>query len=495
MVPRVLILTTFLNLFISNGLAINNKRFPSNFLFGSATSAYQVEGAWNADGKSESLWDRYIHTTPGFIEDGSTGDVACNSYYLWENDIAILKEMGANHYRFSIAWTRILPTGRNDVVNEKGITYYKNLIKALKQNNIEPMVSMFHWDTPQALEDLGGFLNDSIADWYADYARVLYENFGDDVKYWFTFNEPKTYCNGGYGYAYDPPRIASEGLLEYVCAHNLLRAHAKAYRIYDQEFRSKQNGKMSIVLDSSWFGPATNSSEDKVAAEQAFHFELGWYANPVHYGDYPEVMKTRIAARSAAEGRNQSRLPEFTEEEKEQLKDSTDFFAVNTYTGSLVSAIPEPGITDPPSRYGDMGVNSFQPDEWESTTFGWFKYAPWGMRILLNWIKSTYGDPEIVVTENGYPDYGGLNDTRRLDYHRDYLSYTRDAMDQDGVKVFAYTAWSLMDNFEWFSGYTQKFGLYAVDFDSENKTRTAKQSALYFRQVIKTKCLVDQCVE
>ncbi|CAG9858751.1 unnamed protein product [Phyllotreta striolata] len=475
--------------------ATNNKRFPKDFLFGTATSAYQIEGAWNADGKSESMWDNYVHNTPGFVADNSSGDVACNSYYQWRDDVNILKEMGVNHYRFSIAWARILPTGFSDHINAKGVKYYRRLIKELKQHNIEPMVSMFHWDIPQALQDLGGFLNPKVADWFADYARTLYELFGDDVKYWFTFNEPKTYCNGGYGFAYNPPRIPSQGLKEYECSHNLLRAHAKAYRVYDEEFRSKQNGQISIVLDSMWFGPASNTTEDKKAAEQAFHFELGWYANPVHYGDYPDVMKSRIAARSAAEGRNHSRLPEFTAEEKAQLTNSTDFFALNTYTGNLVSAIPEPAITDPPSRFGDMGVNNFYDKSWETTTLDWFKVAPWGMRVLLKWVKDTYGDPAIVVTENGYPDHGGLDDAKRLKYHRDYLSYTRDAMIEDDVKVFGYTAWSLMDNFEWASGYTQKFGLYSVDFESDDKTRTPKSSAKYFRKVCKTKCLVSKCVD
>nr|WPM03621.1 glycoside hydrolase family 1 [Phyllotreta armoraciae] len=494
MSPKFCIFTIIAGTIISIVLATNNHRFPKDFLFGTATSSYQIEGGWNADGKGESMWDNYVHNNPGFVADNSTGDVACNSYYQWRDDINMLKELGVDHYRFSIAWARILPTGRIDNINKKGVKYYRRLINTLKANGIVPMISMFHWDTPQALQDQGGFLNPSVADWFEDYARVLYTLYGDDVKYWFTFNEPKTYCNGGYGAAYNPPKIPSEGLLEYVCSHNLLRAHAKAYRLYEKEFRSRQKGKVSIVLDSMWFGPAANTTEDQKAAEQAFHFELGWYANPVYSGDYPDVMKERVAARSAAEGRNRSRLPEFTDEEKAQLKHSTDFFALNTYTGNLVEAIPEPEITDPPTRRGDMGVNNFYGKDWENSTLDWFKVAPWGMRVLLNWVKDTYGNPEIIITENGYPDHGGLNDSKRLNYHRDYMSYTRDAMIEDGVKVFGYTAWSLMDNFEWASGYSQKFGLYSVDFNSTEKTRTPKSSAKYFKQVCKTRCLVKKCV-
>jgi len=481
---------------VSDAAATNNKKFPKKFLFGVGTSAYQIEGGWNVDGKGASMWDTYVHDNPTFSTDNGTGDVACDSYNQWQTDVQMLKDLGVQHYRFSIAWTRILPNGFADTVNPLGVAYYKNLIKALKENDIEPMVSIFHWDTPQTLQDLGGFLNSSFADWFEDYARVAFENFGDDVKYWFTFNEPKTYCNGGYGYAYNPPRIPSEGLLEYVCAHNLLRAHARAYRVYDREFRNRQKGQVSIVLDSMFFENSTANAADIAAAETAIQFDLGWYANPVHYGDYPEIMKTRIAARSAAEGRNQSRLPEFTDEEKEQLTNSTDFFSLNTYTGVLVAALPEdPSVTDPPSRYGDVGVSTFTSDDWETTTLDWLRVAPYGVQILLNWVKNTYGNPDIIITENGYTDLGGVDDPKRLQYHQDYLSYIRDSMEQDGVKVFGYTAWSLMDNYEWASGYTQKFGLFSVDFNSAGRNRTIKQSGTWYSQVTRTRCLVDQCDE
>ncbi|KAG5889223.1 hypothetical protein JTB14_018646 [Gonioctena quinquepunctata] len=475
----------------------NNKRFPSAFMFGVATSAYQVEGAWNEDGRIPSNWDHLTHTTPAFVKDSSNGDIACLSYHKYKEDIALMKKMGVKHYRFSLSWNRILPTGFPDQINALGVAYYKNVIKELKANGIEPLVTIHHWDLPQSLQDLGGFLNSSIVDWMADYSRVCFEAFGDDVKYWVTFNEAKQICMGGFGYGYYPPAIKSQGLLEFVCAHNLIKAHAKAWHIYDDEFRNKQEGKISVVLDSSAYIPASEKEEDKIATDTIVHFELGWFANPIYWGDYPDIMKSRVGDRSRREGREKSRLPEFTEEEKAFIKGTHDFFALNTYTSFLVESMADPGIQDPPSRWGDIGVHNFQPDTWENTTVeqDWFKVAPWGMRALLKWIKNHYSDPEIIVTENGLCDYGTLEDDRRVAYIRDSLSYMRDAMVEDGVRVFGYTAWSIMDNFEWQHGYTQKYGLYSVDFNDPNRTRTPKKSASFFTKVCETGCIVDNCVD
>uniref|UniRef100_A0A0S7EF80 Putative glycosyl hydrolase n=1 Tax=Chrysomela populi TaxID=154003 RepID=A0A0S7EF80_CHRPP len=468
-------------------------------MFGVGTSAYSVEGAWDADSKSMSVWDYITHNQPETIADGKNADVTTDSYHRYLDDIAILKELGVNYYRFSLSWPRILPTGFPDQINEAGVAYYRNLIAALRANNIEPLVTIYHWDMPMNIYELGGYINDSFADWYSDYAAVCFDLFGDDVQLWTTFTEPKQQCSGGYGFGYYFPNVLSEGLLQYVCTHNILRAHAKAYRIYDERFRAKQGGKVGISLDAISYLPASDSPENITAATTRMHFEMGWFANPIFNGDYPEIMKTRIATRSAAEGRSKSRLPEFTDEEKAALNGSADFFALNTFTSSLAAAVEDPPITSPPSQFQDIGVYEYKPDEWENSTIFWLKIAPFGMRPLLNWINDHYNQPQILITENGLPDMTGtLDDHQRVSHIQSYLSYIRDAMEQDGVNVIGYTVWTLMDNFEWTAGFSQKFGLYYTDFDSPNRTRVAKQSAKWYANVCKTKCILEddsECID
>ncbi|CAH1100430.1 unnamed protein product [Psylliodes chrysocephalus] len=473
--------------------SINNHRFPSDFIFAAATSAYQVEGAWNEDGKSPSLWDTTIHNNASFIEDLSNADIACDSYHKIKEDVAILKTLGVSHYRFSLSWTRILPNGIGKV-NEAGVAYYKNLIKELKDNGIEPFVTIFHWDLPQILFDMGGVINPSFVDWHAEFARECFRLFGDDVKLWATFNEPQQVCTGGYGYGYFPPAIKSEVQLEYVCVYHVLKAHAKSWHIYDDEFRSKQNGRVSLALDTSAFIPATESAADLEAADRMLHFMLGIYANAIYVGDYPEVVKTRVAARSAAEGRNQSRLPELTQSEIDYIRGTHDFFGLNVYSATVAAAMDDPPVSDPPNKWGEQGVNTYQPTDWEETSIDGTKVVPWTVQSLLIWIKDNYNNPGIIITENGYPSKGDKDD-RRVHYIRGYLSNIRDVMIDHGVKVLGYTVWSLMDNFEWASGYTQKFGLFEVDFNSPNRTRTIRPSGEFYKKVTETRCLVDNCVD
>ncbi|XP_018573206.1 myrosinase 1 [Anoplophora glabripennis] len=473
---------------------VNNKAFPGDFLFGTATASYQVEGAWNEDGKGENIWDHLTHTQPDLVDGKANGDIACDSYHKYKEDVALLKDLGANHYRFSLSWSRILPNGTPDKLNVAGVNYYKNLIQELKNNDIIPLVTIYHWDLPQVLQEQGGWTDDFIVEAFADYARVCFELFGDDVKYWLTFNEPKQTCLQGYGDGSMAPAIKESGVMDYKCTHNVIRSHAKAWHIYDQEFRSTQNGRISITIDTNWFEPDDDSAENEAAAETKRQFTFGWYANAIFNGDYPEVMRTRIANRSAAEGLSESRLPKFTDEELSYILGTHDYLGLNVYTSSIIKAIPEPEIGTP-SYYSDIGVGEYVPDDWPGSASSWLKVTPWGMRKLLNWVKTTYNDPEIFITENGVSEDGSsLEDEIRINYYRDYLSNVRDAMD-DGVKVIGYTAWSLMDNFEWMRGYTEKFGLYYVDFESQNRTRVPKSSVEFFKKVIATRCLVDTCEE
>ncbi|XP_074038490.1 myrosinase 1 isoform X2 [Leptinotarsa decemlineata] len=470
---------------------LSNKTFPKNFSFGATTSAYQIEGAWNLDGKSQSVWDNATHRIPGIIKDLSNADIACDSYLKYKEDVALLKALGVQHYRFSLAWTRILPTGFADEVNEIGVNHYKNLIRELKNNQIQPMVTLYHQDLPQVLMDRGGTLNPLFPKWFEDYARVCFESFGDDVKHWFTINEPYIDCTVGF--------ISGglrEGIDNYICAKHHLMAHAAAWHLYDNEFRARQGGKIALVLNSDWMEPASHSAEDVTAAATRMQFIWGWFGHPIYYGDWPDIMKTRIAMRSKLEGFNESRLPELTQEEIAYIKGTNDFFAVNTYTTTIVQAIEEPEISSP-SLDKDIGVNAYQcSDCIASPSMSWLKFVPWGTRKLLKWFKDEYFNPDILITENGWADgTGQLDDDVRENYIKEYLSNIRDAMEKDGVKVIGYTLWSLLDNFEWASGFTAKFGTIQVDFSSPNRTRTRKKSSFYYERVCRTHCLVGTCEE
>lgn len=498
-----MILVYFLGvLFVANAevnddYVVSNRRFPNDFKFGTASAAYQIEGGWDADGKGENIWDRSTHLHPE-LNSYATGDISSDSYHKWAEDVELLKGLGVNSYRFSIAWSRVLPTGFANQSNLAGVDYYKKLIAALKANNIEPLVTMHHWDLPTVLEDLGGFINPEIQNWFVDYARFLFETFGDDVKEWITFNEPKQTCEQGYGIGILAPNIVDPGVKNYQCGHNLIIAHGKAYRMYDQKFREKQKGRVSMVIDSNWFEPASNSTEDIEASERNLICTYGWFADPIKFGDYPKIMKERIANRSRLEGYNSSRLPSFTDEEKEIIKGTADFMTVNIYTSSMVKAIPEPDIVPfGPTRDLDIGTDVFQPDDWEKTVTDWLKVVPWGARKLVKWISDTYGNPELIVTENGYHDNGTVIhdlDTRGR-YYKLYLSNLQDAMYKDGVNLTGYMAWSLIEDFEWQYGYNIQLGLYHVDFNSENRTRTPKDSAAYYRHVVTTRCLIDECID
>ncbi|XP_074030001.1 myrosinase 1 [Leptinotarsa decemlineata] len=464
---------------------LNNKRFPKDFLFGVATSAYQIEGGWNEDGKGLSLWDNYTHNQPDRILDGSNGNIACDSYHKYKEDVSMLKTIGVNLYRFSISWSRILPNGLANNINEKGVQYYKNLLSELKANDIEPFVTLYHNDLPLALEEMGGFLNESFPDWFADYARVCFDRFGDDVNLWGTFNEPSLTCPGGYGRGDTAPEVKYSGFGEYICGHHVIKAHAKAYHIYDEEFRSQQNGRISMVQSVNYGLPRSNSSEDIHASELKLAFDLGWMLHPIVYGDYPEKMKLRVASRSKFEGLEKSRLPEFTEEEKAYNKGTSDFVAINAYTICEVSPAPEPPANSTPSINTDWGVQIF-----------WGMEGTSGLGKLLVQIKNLYADPDIMVSENGLQlQDNDPEDIQRKEYIGKSMSRFKDALDQDGVKLFAYTLWSLMDNFEWNFGYTIKYGAYAVDFNSPNRTRTPRPLVDWYNNVIKTRCLVDTCMD
>ncbi|CAG9765660.1 unnamed protein product [Ceutorhynchus assimilis] len=473
---------------------INNRTFPESFRWGAATAAYQIEGGWNEDGKGESMWDHFTHANPNVTDDKLNGDVACDSYHKWREDIQLIKELGVSLYRFSVSWTRILPTGYLDSYNQAGVDYYVNFVKGLLDEGITPMVTLYHWDLPQVLNEQGGWLNDSTADRFGEYSRIVFENLGPFVKLWSTVNEPKTTCMLGYGSGENAPGIKQIGTAIYQCARVQLLAHATAYHIYHNEFAAEQGGQISLVIDATFNEPDTDSEADAEAAERETQFNLGWYANPVYVGDWPQIMIDRIGNRSTQEGFSESRLPAWSAEEIEFVKGTHDYFGLNMYTALRVSAVGEAEIGEP-NYYNDKGTAVAFGSDWTPSVASWLASYPYGMRGLLNYVWNHYKPGEIYVTENGWATDGEINDQSRIDYLQGYLSNMLDAILDDGVNVAGYTTWSLMDNFEWARGYTQKYGIISVDFNSRNRTRTFKESAKWYQHTVRTYCLVDECVE
>ncbi|PSN34231.1 Myrosinase 1 [Blattella germanica] len=259
---------------ILDGLyARSNFTFPGDFLFGVSSSAYQTEGAWNESGKGLSIWDTFTHAHPDLIADRSNGDVSCDSYHKYKEDVQLLKDLGVNFYRFSISWSRILPDGYAFRVNQAGIDYYNALIDELLASNIQPLVTMFHWDLPKPLQDIGGWPNVMLSEYFEDYARVLLKNFGDRVKWWTTFNEPLSFITG-YSSRKTPPQVFQPGIADYLAARTVLLAHARVYHIYYREFRESQQGKVGIVLNINWCQPNTSSEVDSAACERFQQFEV-----------------------------------------------------------------------------------------------------------------------------------------------------------------------------------------------------------------------------
>ena len=452
------------------------KLFPKDFTWGTATSSYQIEGAANSDGKGPSIWDAFTQI-PGKIHKGETGDIACDHYHRFKEDIQLLKKMGVKAYRFSIAWARIMPTGKN-TINEAGIAFYNHLIDELLSVGIEPWVTLYHWDLPLALQlEDDGWLGKQIPDYFAAYTDVCFERFGDRVKNWITINESWVVAILGYGQGIFAPGRTSN-TEPYSAAHQLILAHAKAVHLYRDKY-AHQNGQIGITNNCDWREPLTDSKEDKDAAERALEFFLAWFADPIYKGDYPQVMKDRLG----------KRLPEFTEAEKKMIKGTSDFFGLNHYT--TMYAAHSYGIQNEGSVYGNGGISedqdvdlSLDPD-WKLTLMHW-AVVPWGCKKMLQWIDKRYDQPDIYITENGcaYPDQlvnGEVNDQERVNFYKGYLTSCYEAI-EEGIKLKGYFAWSFMDNFEWASGYDKRFGLHYVNF--ETLERIPKQSAHWFTNVI-----------
>ncbi|XP_057667514.1 myrosinase 1-like [Diorhabda carinulata] len=461
------------------GRASDDTIFPEGFSFGAATAAYQIEGAWN-ESRSACIWDTYIFNNRSVIANQDTAEIACDSYHKYKEDIALAAALKLSHYRFSISWSRLLPTIVSSDVNLEALTYYRGIINELEKYNITPMVTLYHWDLPQYLEDLGGWTNPVIVDYFTDYAGVVFKYF-PTVKLWITINEPKQVCVHGYGYGKKAPGLTESGISDYRCAYHVAKAHASAYRLYKEKY-GKLGGKLSMALDGAWNIAASNNKEDTDAAERRRLFEFGLYAHPIFFGDWPEVVIERVKERSKMENFTRSRLPEFTKEDKILINNTVDFMALNYYDTKIVGDDEEPSY-DSYSYNNDLRLTITTDKNWH-TDRHLNSYVPEGFRNYLKWVKDTYNNPEIIITENGFADDGTVEDTDRVTFIKDYLMAVWNSIDKDKVKVTGYTFWSLLDNFEWNSGYDHHFGLYKVDFTSPNRTRTPKKSADFYREVI-----------
>ncbi|XP_072939650.1 myrosinase 1-like isoform X2 [Epargyreus clarus] len=473
------------------GSGSSNFTFPENFMFGVATAAFQIEGAWNEGGKGESMWDTYIHKHPDYTPDLSNGDVAADSYHKYKDDIVMIQTLGVEYYRLSISWPRLLPQGTDNHINKEGARYYRKVLEELIKANITPVVTLFHWDLPTPLMDLGGWTNPKMVDYFEDYARVAFTLYGDIVKIWTTINEPHQQCYNGYDGDYFVPALNSHGVGVYLCAHYLILGHARVYHLYDKEFRPHQKGKIGITLDAFWAEPKDPSKvEDQEAAERYLQMRVGLFAHPIYSetGDYPALVREVVNNNSMLQGYARSRLPVFSPQEIEMVRGSSDFFGLNHYTTFLMSPSTMEKGWFVPSYDHDTGVRMDQDPNWPIPGSTWLSIYPAGFRKILNWLTKQYGaDVPIIITENGMCDWGGINDYERVSYYNKYLYQLLLAIYQDGCNVQGYFAWTLMDDFEWKDGYTSKFGLFHVDFDSPEKTRTPKLSALNYRHIVKTK--------
>ncbi|XP_012865487.1 PREDICTED: lactase-like protein [Dipodomys ordii] len=462
--------------------------FPPGFSWGVGSSAYQMEGAWDQDGKGASIWDAFTHSGPGKVLGDSTADEACDGYYEVQEDIVLLRELQVTHYRFSLSWPRLLPTGiRAEQVNEKGIEFYSNLIDALLKSNITPIVTLYHWDLPQLLQvKYGGWQNVSMAGYFSDYANLCFEAFGDRVKHWVTFSDPRAMVEKGYETGHHAPGLRLPGTGLYKVAHHILKAHAQAWHAYNTTWRSKQHGVVGISLTCDWGEPVDmNRLKDIEAAERYLQFCLGWFANPIYAGDYPQVMKDHIGRKSAEQGLEMSRLPEFSLQEKSYMKGTADFLGLGHFTTRYITERHFPSRQGP-SYHNDRDLIEFVDPTWPDLGSKWLYSVPWGFRRLLNFAQTQYGSPPIYVMENGAPQQSHctqLCDEWRIQYLRGYINEMLKAI-KDGVNIKGYISWSLLDEFEWERGYADRYGFYYVEFNIRNKPRYPKASVQYYKKII-----------
>jgi beta-glucosidase len=434
-------------------------KFPPGFLWGAATAAHQIEGSPLADGAGPSIWTRFAHT-PGMTANGDTGDVACDHYRLWRDDVRLMRELGLQAYRFSVSWSRVLPEGTGRV-NQAGLDFYSRLVDALLEHGIEPLLTLYHWDLPAALDDRGGWLNRDCADWFADYGRVLYRALDDRVKKWVTINEPWVISDGGYLHGALAPGHRNRYEAP-IASHNLMRAHGAAVQAYRAEGRHE----IGLVVNIEPKYPASDSPDDIAATRRAHAYMNEQYLHPALLGRYASELREIF----------DDAWPEWPEADFDLIRQRLDFVGINYYTRSVTRA----------AQSYPLDAESVRQDAVYTET-GW-EVCPQAFTDTLLWFKRTYGDLPVYITENGAAfadppsaEDGRVHDPLRVDYLARHLRAVREAI-RAGVDVRGYMVWSLLDNLEWSLGYSKRFGIVHVDY--ANQRRTPKDSARYYTEVI-----------
>ncbi|MDO4743226.1 MAG: GH1 family beta-glucosidase [bacterium] len=446
--------------------------FKKDFVWGVATASYQIEGAWDKDGKGLNIWDVFCHE-PGHITENHNGDIACDHYNRYKEDVQLMKELGIKAYRFSISWSRIFPNGTGQI-NEKGVKFYSDLIDELLANGIEPYITLFHWDYPYQLHKKGGWLNDDSVEWFSNYAAKVVELFSDRAVNYITFNEPQCFIGLAYFNGAHAPGLKVGYKDIFQMCHNVLKAHGAAVKAMRANAKQKIKIGFSPAVEANY--PATETFKDIEATRRAIFncaplgwgimWSIAWWCDPIVLGCYPkdglEMYKEY--------------LPEITSEDMELISQPIDFFGMNVYNGKEIAA----GDSDNPEFVKRKPGSPKTAIQWSVTP----KCLQWGPRFMAERYKLP-----IIITENGMSAHdtvsidGKVHDPNRIDFLNRYLLELEKAVDA-GVDVLGYFLWSFMDNFEWAYGYTERFGIVYVDYDTQ--VRIPKDSAYWYKEWIES---------
>ncbi|XP_073063348.1 beta-glucosidase 11-like [Primulina eburnea] len=466
--------------------------FPADFVFGSGTSAYQYEGAAFDDGRTPAILDTFAHSG---TSDGANGDITCDGYHKYKEDVKLMSHLGLEAFRFSISWSRLIPNGRGPV-NPLGLQFYNNFINELIRHGIQPHVTLNHIDLPQALEDeYEGWLSRKIVKDFTTYADVCFREFGDRVLHWTTVNEASIFAIGGYDQGLSPPgrcsppfpnvcSMGNSSTEPYIVGHNIILAHSAVATLYKKKYKGTQRGYIGFNIYNLWMIPRTNSIADVIATQRANDFYMGWLLDPLIFGEYPEIVRKNAG----------TRIPAFTKAESKRIKDTIDFIGVNHYTTAFVKDNPGSLQTDDRDLIADMAIDLQMavekiplplPDQ--------NPVHPWGLYGLLEYLKQVYGNIPVYIHENGQKirRNGTLEDTARVEYLHAYIGAVLEAL-RNGSNTKGYFVWTFLDCFELLDGFESSYGMYYVDLDDKDLKRNPKLSAHWYSNFLKGNSMESQ---